>query len=245
MTTLLGKISRWMGRPAGPGRQSRQTEQEAIARLVAAVRSENLTYCGRPKLENLVLAAFRVSDEKVPGVFLEAGVALGGSAIVLAHIKDPSRVLELYDVFEMIPPPGAQDGPDAHARYADIVSGSSKGLGSNRYYGYLPDLVDQVKENLRRFGRPVEQHQIKLVPGLFEDTLNPSTVALAHIDCDWYDSVKLCIDRIWPRLSPGGVMAFDDYSSYSGCRKAVDEWLAAKPEAETIFSDRSIGFRRL
>jgi hypothetical protein len=220
-------------------------EQAAIARLVAAVRSENLTYCGRPKLENLVVSAFRVSDENVPGVFLEAGVALGGSAIVLAHIKDPGRPLELYDVFEMIPPPGEQDGADAHSRYADIASGSSKGLGSDQYYGYLPNLIDQVKENLRRFDRPVQQHQIKLVQGLFEDTLNPGTVALAHIDCDWYDSVKLCIDRIWPRLSPGGVMVFDDYSSYSGCRKAVDEWLETKPDAETIFSDRSIGFRKL
>jgi Macrocin-O-methyltransferase (TylF) len=245
MRALLGKLSRLMGRPSGPVRQSRQAEAQAIAQLVAEVRAENLTYCGRPKLENLVLSAFRVCDEKVPGVFLEAGVALGGSAIVLAHIKDRDRPLELYDVFEMIPPPGTQDGDDAHLRYADIASGSSKGLGSDQYYGYLPDLIDQVKENLRRFGRPVEQHQIKLVQGLFEDTLSPGPVALAHIDCDWYDSVKLCIDRIWPRLSPRGVMVFDDYSSYSGCRKAVDEWLATKPEIETIFSDRSIGFRRL
>jgi asparagine synthase (glutamine-hydrolysing) len=51
---------------------------------------------------------------------------------------------------------------------------------------------------------------------------------LAHIDADWYEPVKTCVERIEPHLSPGGVLVIDDYGHWSGCRKAVDEYFADK-----------------
>ena len=102
-----------------------------------------------------------------------------------------------------------------------------------------------MKANLRQFGLDPDGGNIRCVPGLFEDTLYPAgPVALAHIDCDWYDSVRVCIERIVPRLAPGGIMIFDDYSSYSGCRRAVDEWLARDTGMEKLFHRRSLGVRR-
>lgn len=72
---------------------------------------------------------------------------------------------------------------------------------------------------------------MSLIEGLFEDTIRPSTpVALAHIDGDWYESVKVCLERIWPALPPGGVMVVDDYDAWSGCRTAVDEFLSGRPD---------------
>ena len=50
-------------------------------------------------------------------------------------------------------------------------------------------------------------------------------VAVAHVDCDRYESVRTCLDRIAPRLSPGGVMIVDDYEFKSGCKHAVDEFM--------------------
>lgn len=212
--------------------------------IIAQVRAANLTYCGPPKLENVVEAAERVLSEGVEGDFIEAGVALGGSAIVLARVKR-DRQLRLYDVFEMIPPPSEKDDADAHERYREIVEGKSSGLGGGVYYGYMEALKDQVAANLSRFGHSPDNDRIALIPGTFEETLHPDgPVAFAHIDCDWYDSVKVCIDRIAPRLSPGGMIAFDDYSSYSGCRKAVDEWLERDDRMETFLLRRSIVLRR-
>lgn len=66
--------------------------------------------------------------------------------------------------------------------------------------------------------------------GLFEDTIKAEgPVALAHIDGDWYESVKVCLDRLAPNLAVGGVMVIDDSGSWSGCTKAIDEFLAAPP----------------
>lgn len=224
---------------AGPG-----VTEEEIASIIADVRAARLTYCGRPKLENLAAAAYRTVLAGVPGDFVEAGVALGGSAIVLAKIKPAGTALRLYDVFAMIPSPSERDGEDAHRRYDEIKSGSSRGLGDDVYYGYQSDLVHVVAQNLERFGVDVAKDRIEFVAGDFQETLRPpSPIALAHIDCDWYDSVKTCIERIGPALSVGGIIAFDDYSSYSGCRKVVDELLAREPRFETVFLSRSIGLR--
>ena len=70
-----------------------------------------------------------------------------------------------------------------------------------------------------------------LVRGLFGDTLHVTEpVALAHLDGDWFDSVMTCLQRIEPRVVPGGVLVIDDYEQWSGCREAVDEYFRDKRE---------------
>ena len=66
-----------------------------------------------------------------------------------------------------------------------------------------------------------------LVQGLFQDTLTiEGPVALAHVDGDWYESTMTCLERIAPRLVPGGRIVIDDYFMWSGCRAAVNEYFA-------------------
>ena len=243
MKNMLARLHKLFG--AGGSVPVPPPDEATIARMIAGIRSANLSYCGRPKLENIAEAVVRVRSENVPGRYLEAGVALGGSAILLGLLKPPAVPLDLYDVFAMIPPPGENDGADAHRRYQEISSGASAGLGGDTYYGYVGDLIEKVKGNLRQFGLDPDGDNIRCVPGLFQDTLHPNGgVAFAHIDCDWYDSVRICIERIAPQLAPGGIMIFDDYSSYSGCRRAVDEWLEKDGGVDKIFLRRSLGVRR-
>jgi asparagine synthase (glutamine-hydrolysing) len=49
---------------------------------------------------------------------------------------------------------------------------------------------------------------------------------LAHIDCDWYEHVKYCLNFIRDAVSKYGVIVVDDYSDWPGCRRAVDEFLS-------------------
>ncbi|MCA3126547.1 MAG: class I SAM-dependent methyltransferase [Rhodocyclaceae bacterium] len=218
-------------------------EAEAI---IARIRGDNLSYCGKPKLENIAEAVLAVREAGVPGGFLEAGVALGGSAILLGKIKPKDAPLALYDVFSMIPAPGENDGEDAHKRYEEISSGQSAGLGGKTYYGYVDKLLDVVKQNLRDAGLDLVEDHIECIPGLFDETLHPAgPIALAHVDCDWYESVKVCVDRIAPHLSKGGIIVFDDYSSYSGCRSAVDEWMERDARFQKLFHRRSLAVKRV
>ena len=55
-------------------------------------------------------------------------------------------------------------------------------------------------------------------------------IALAHLDCDWYDPVALCLAAVHARSAPGTAIVLDDYNDYSGCRLATDEFVGRHPE---------------
>ena len=218
-----------------------------VAQSIQFLRSNALTYCGRPgKLEVVHEAARRVEDDAVPGIFLEAGVAMGGSAIIIAKTKKRERELRLYDVFEMLPPPSANDDPKSHAVYRDFLDGRVSGAVDKNYVAHAKDLLAFTRDNMARMGVDPEAENVSFVKGLYEDTLKvDEPVAFAHIDCDWYDSVKLCIDRLAGQMSPKGIMLFDDYNSFQGCRKAVDEWLPKDPRFRVVHADWTVAVQRI
>ena len=196
---------------------------------ILAVKTAQLTYLTARDLLNLYQVARDVEEAQVAGLFIEAGCALGGSAIALGKAKKTEREFRLYDAFGMIPPPSEKDDADVHTRYEEIKSGKSKGIGGDTYYGYTENLQHVVAGNLTKHGLPPGGNNIKLIKGYFEDTLYVTEpVALAHIDCDWYASVMSCLLQIEPHLSPGGKLLFDDYYDWSGCRNAVDEYFSDK-----------------
>jgi len=203
---------------------------DPVAAVIRSVRDEHLTLLGLRPLYDLAHAVLDAEARALPGTLLECGTARGGSAIVIATAKAPHRHLAVHDVFGLIPPPTADDGQDVHARYATIAEGRAKGRGGETYYGYRDDLYTEVRESFARHGVPVETSDVELVRGLFEDTLTgDEPVAVAHLDGDWYASTRTCLERVVPRLVPGGRVVVDDYFAWSGCRKAVDEFLEQDP----------------
>lgn len=193
-----------------------------------AVRDEGLTYLTVEKLLRLEKLIDRVKAAKVPGDFVEFGVALGGTAIILARHAAGDRRFHGFDVFGMIPPPTSdKDDAASRERYDVIRSGKSEGINGETYYGYRKDLLKDVKDSFTRHGLAVDGDRIALHKGLFEDTLPHvpiHSIALAHVDCDWYDPVSYCLRSIAPRMSDGGAILLDDYNDYGGARAAVDDF---------------------
>lgn len=201
-------------------------EREAAA-TIARVTRERLSYLGIGALTDLHEAVREVEQAGLEGILIEAGCALGGSALVMGKAKEATRPLHIFDTFGMIPPPGEGDGSDAHERYEKIASGASEGIKDDTYYGYMPDLLARVQENFDRYELPAGPNHVAFFQGLYEERLHvEQPVALAHIDCDWYDSVITCLERIEPQLVRGGILVIDDYWSWSGCRAAVDDFFA-------------------
>ena len=70
---------------------------------------------------------------------------------------------------------------------------------------------------------------VELLQGVFPDETGEQiadrTFRLCHCDVDVYQSAKDVLDWVWPRLSPGGVVVFDDYGfpACPGVTKLVDE----------------------
>jgi hypothetical protein len=229
----ISKLHRWRRLLA-----LRATDPQC-SRAIKRVRHEKLTYLDRAALADLCERVTQSERDGRDGIIIEAGCALGGSAVVIAAAKHPSRPFYIYDLFEMIPPPSERDGQDAHDRYALIANHRSDGIGGNEYYGYQQDLFDRVAATFTRLGYPIKDNNIHLVQGLFEDTLLVTEpVVLAHLDCDWYDSVVTCLERIEPHLVQGGTLIIDDYDDWSGCRAAVDDYFAGR-HSEFDFVQRS------
>ena len=191
-------------------------------RFADLIKDQNLTYLGSDALDLLGRTVCEIEAAGTAGALIETGCALGGSSLVLARFKSPGRELRLYDTFEQIPSPSGHDFADSHARYEIIRSGKSKGLGGKPYYGYRGDLRPHIERTFAEFRMPLRENNIVLIKGLYQDTLRlDRSVAFAHIDCDWYDSVMLSLNAIVPHLSVGGTLIIDDYYDYQGCRAAV------------------------
>ena len=193
--------------------------------LIDRIKSQKITYLSKAKLANIAYAIDRLKKYKLKGIFVEAGCALGGSSILISKLKNTNSKFYVFDVFGMIPPPTEDDTKDVHQRYKTIVEGNSKGLGDDPYYGYQDNLYEKVLENFSSFDVDPQEENVQLIKGKVQDTMEISEpVAFAHVDVDWYDPVKTCLQQIWPKLQPGGVLILDDYHDWGGCRKATDEY---------------------
>jgi asparagine synthase (glutamine-hydrolysing) len=172
----------------------------------------------------------RLTVQAIRGHLAEFGVALGGSAICIASKLAKDQKFYGFDNFDLIPSPEPIDGELPNSRYDQIKSGRSSGIGGDLYYGYETDRLSLVKHNFEEFGLPVDDERIILIKGLFEQTLPgvlKESIAFAHVDCDWYSPVKLCLETLHPRLSIGGTVVVDDYEHWEGCTKATNEFCAA------------------
>jgi O-methyltransferase len=135
------------------------------------------------------------------GVLVECGCYKGGSAVNLSHLASLcGRRLHLFDSFEGLPRPAEGDGE--HLVLSELrVRTYDRGA----YAGSL----DEVKENLRRFGvlDACEFHR-----GYFKDTLPKfnEPVVFAYIDADLTESVKDCLVRLWPLLKQGCFLFTDE-----------------------------------
>ncbi len=171
--------------------------------------------CTRERLAGLQKVAGMVRARGVAGDVIECGVYRGGSAVVIGErlLNDShKRAMWLFDVFSGMPQPSAHDPAEAWDHLGQYVSSE-----------------ETVRQTFRAARLPLDR--VHIVVGRFEDTLHgfhPSPIAFLHVDCDWYEPVKLCLHRFYDAVVPGGVVVLDDYGCWSGCRKAVDEWLAER-----------------
>lgn len=206
-----------------------------VLSLISRLRDDGLTMVSTARLIEIATVITLLEAREIPGVFVECGTARGGTAILQTSLKSPQRRLYVYDVFGLIPAPTAEDGKRAADRYRTIDDGKASGRGGRLYYGYETDLLGEVERSFREYDVPTESNAVTLIPGLFEDTIDlDETVAFAMIDGDWYASVKVCLERLAPLLHEDGYLYVDDYFTWPGCRKAVDEYVAANPDFEII-----------
>jgi O-methyltransferase len=132
------------------------------------------------------------------GDVLEVGVWRGGTGVLMARRVqqlDAKARLFLCDTFQGVAKAGEHDPWYKGGEHADTSPEHVRALAS-------------------RIGVEVE-----LLVGMFpEETggqVEDISFRLVHIDVDVYDSARDTLEWAWPRLVVGGVVVWDDYSSFS------------------------------
>jgi O-methyltransferase len=183
------------------------------ADLIASVKP--LTKCSTERLVAMCHALRHVDAKNLRGDVVECGVWQGAN-LILARSISPQRRCWAYDTFEGMPAPGPHD------------RSRSGVLAGQAYKGKSAKSREAVKDILRGFGC-WDDNLVRLVPGLVEETLQdseniPKRIAVLRLDTDWYDSTRIELETLYPRLVPGGVLIIDDFGHWLGARKAVEEY---------------------
>lgn len=178
----------------------------------------------------------------IEGDFVECGTWKGGAMglMALANMQNSSRRrnLHLFDAFEEIcQPDELLDDPKliSEVKKQTKIKKFSDSLepmkGIYDQYGGAGTLVENKKlleETIHYPASKIHYHK-----GWFQDTVPVDaagihSIAILRLDGDWYQSTKICLEHLFDRVVPGGVVIIDDYGYNIGCKNAVDEFLASR-----------------
>jgi hypothetical protein len=143
--------------------------------------------------------------QNIKGDIVECGVAEGKSLKMFVELSGGERNIWGFDSFEGFPEPSKYD----------------TGIEAEKGYFMVPlKKVQQLCPTTH------------LVKGFFQDTLKTyeGQIALLHLDVDLYESYKVALETLFPKVVPGGLILFDEYAeptdlkNWPGAKKAIDEF---------------------
>jgi hypothetical protein len=220
---LAGASTGSVGAMADGTVMSRELRGEGL-RLRAAGMDwplQGLTMVGLGRLDDLQACVESVVADGVDGDLIEAGAWRGGASILMRATLDAAgdeRTVWVADSFAGFP---EADAPD-------------DGSLDLRDFDFLAAPLEAVRASFARLGY---EERVRFVAGFFEQTLPPLADhrwAIVRLDADTYEATRLALRCLYPGLSVGGHLILDDYGSFEGCRRAVDEFRAEHAIAEPI-----------
>ena len=163
----------------------------------------------------LYLSLEEVQKKQIPGSLAECGV-YKGSVSKFVHTILPDRKLYLFDTFE---------GFDLR---------DSDTQGDNRFKDTSEEAILNMFNN---------NENIVVRKGFFPTTtagLENETFAIVLIDLDKYEPTVAALEFFYSRMSYGGFIFVHDYTSPESnwaCRRALDAFLAGRPESPLMIPD--------
>lgn len=171
----------------------------------------------------------------VPGDIADLGVFRGLSLLTWANlleaycIGDRTKTVWGFDHWAGFAGLTEHDGdasPEAHKVVGGFDSSAFRREVEDAIAVFDGDRFVPQKPRVRLVDGPIEESVDRFVaehPGV--------RFSLVHVDCDLYAPTRAALRALWPSVSRGGVVLFDEYGipDWPGETRAVDEWLATEP----------------
>jgi hypothetical protein len=166
---------------------------------------------------------FRMTSD-LPGAIVECGVFKGASLSRFASFRaltgNPfGRKIIGFDMYGRFPATSFPADIAPRQRFVDAAGEESIS-------------VDQMRQVLEHKG--VAQN-VELVPGDITRTVpeyiarhQELRISLLNLDTDIYEPARVILEEMWPRIVPGGILILDDYGTFPGESRAVDEYFAGR-----------------
>jgi hypothetical protein len=184
------------------------------------------------------LEFFKRTSE-VRGEIVEFGIFKGNSFFRWIKFRDlleqtSSRKIIGFDIFGDFPEANFEE--DKLKRNAFIEE--TKGGKSISY--------EEINELLKK---QELQKNVELIKGDILQTLdkyiadNPQLkISLLHIDVDLYEPSKVILEKLYNKVTKGGIIILDDYGAFAGTNKAVDDYFENKAEVKKLPYSNAISY---
>lgn len=187
--------------------------------FIDEILSKGLTLVSRERLHNLHNKCLTFTDTSHS--FVECGVAKGGCLAMMKYTAGNNNKIFGFDSFEGM--------PDITIEDISSYNKSSPLTGLGRVGDNLSGGIDNVHLTFKLLN--LNMNNVKLIKGFFADTLNIQknieelgNIAILRLDGDWYESTKICLEKLYEKVIIGGIIIIDDYGHWIGAKTATDEF---------------------
>ena len=174
----------------------------------------------------------KIITNNVQGDLVECGVETGHSLVLFQKIIEFFNLKNIkiygYDTFEGTPQPSTVDFNKYGTPLKEQFENRKINKKTSGWNNVSQDVVQSNFVNNTKLN-----NNLKLIKGKVEDTLVneknlPEKISLLKLDTNLYESTKIQLKILSPRVQKGGIIIIDNYFNYSGIKKATDEYFEKK-----------------
>ncbi len=208
--------------------------------IVSHISVNKLSMTSFERMYATLMACRSVCENKIAGDFVECGVWRGGNSLIAADVFKrfaPSKKIHLFDTFAGMTEPTDFDVARAGAKAKDQYAEMLREDHSEWCYASL----DDVQNNFKSQDLSTQARFIKgdVLVTLTKAENLPEKISVLRLDTDWYESTKIELEILYPRLQVGGVLIIDDYGYWGGAKKAVDEYFSTRSKPFLQYTDHT------
>ena len=173
------------------------------------------------------------------GEIVEFGIFKGNSFFRWIKFRDlleqtNSRKIIGFDIFGDFPEANFEG--DKHKRDAFVAETNG---GKSISLEEINELLNQqcLNKNI-----DIIKGDILVTLDVYLDKNPHLKISLLHIDVDLYEPTKHILEKLFDKVTKGGIIIFDDYGAFAGTNKAIDDFFKNNVEIKKLSFSHAISY---